>query len=224
MAVPTSGRWGTFARVSTETTSSAARPATDIDHIADDFLARFVELSPITATYLGITGHDEELDDFSPAGHEAHAALRAETLAQLDRATPVDDIDRVTLAAMRERLGRGRGDPPGRARRDGAQRDRVTAAVDPRLLRPDAHRDRRGLGHPQPPARARARGPLRLAGEPAQCLREGPHRPAPPGRGLHPAVRRPGRRRRLLRHPRRGRPAQPGHRPRRARRVDQGRP
>jgi uncharacterized protein (DUF885 family) len=95
--------------VSTETTSasttSAARPATDIDRIADDFLANFVALSPITATYLGITGHDEELDDFSPAGHEAHSALRADTLALLDGAAPVDEIDRVTLAAMRERLG-----------------------------------------------------------------------------------------------------------------------
>ena len=91
--------------MSTETTSSAARPATAIDHIADAFLARFVDLSPITATYLGIAGHDEELDDYSPTGHEAHAALRAETLEQLDRATPVDDVDRVTLAAMRERLG-----------------------------------------------------------------------------------------------------------------------
>ncbi|GAA2169638.1 DUF885 domain-containing protein [Pedococcus bigeumensis] len=90
--------------MSTETTS-AARPATDIDRIADDYLAKEVELSPITATFLGIAGHDERLDDYSPAGHEAHAALRAETLAQLDRATPVDDVDRVTLAAMRERLG-----------------------------------------------------------------------------------------------------------------------
>ena len=90
--------------MSTETTS-APRPATDIDRIADDYLAKEVELSPISATYLGIAGHDERLDDFSPAGHEAHATLRAETLAQLDRATPVDDIDRVTLAAMRERLG-----------------------------------------------------------------------------------------------------------------------
>jgi uncharacterized protein (DUF885 family) len=104
VAVLPSGRWGTFARVSTETTS-AARPATDIDRIADDYLAKEVELSPITATFLGIAGHDERLDDYSPAGHEAHAALRAETLAQLDRATPVDDVDRVTLAAMRERLG-----------------------------------------------------------------------------------------------------------------------
>ena len=90
--------------MSTETTS-AARPATDIDRIADDYLAREVELSPITATYLGIAGHDELLDDYSPAGHEAHAALRTEILADLDRATPVDDTDRVTLAALRERLG-----------------------------------------------------------------------------------------------------------------------
>lgn len=90
--------------MSTETTS-AARPATDIDRIADDYLAREVQLSPITATFLGIAGHDEELDDYSPAGHEAHAALRAEILAELDRATPVDDVDRVTLAALRERLG-----------------------------------------------------------------------------------------------------------------------
>ena len=85
-------------------TTAAARPATDIDRIAEDYLAKFVVLSPITATYLGVTGHDEELDDFSPAGHDAHAALRTDTLAQLDGATPVDDIDRVTLAAMRERL------------------------------------------------------------------------------------------------------------------------
>ncbi|WP_231961012.1 DUF885 domain-containing protein [Pedococcus dokdonensis] len=89
--------------MSTET--SAVRPATDIDRIADDYLTKLAELSPIAATYFGIPGHDEELDDFSPAGHEAHAELRAETLAALDRATPVDDIDRVTLAAMRERLG-----------------------------------------------------------------------------------------------------------------------
>jgi uncharacterized protein (DUF885 family) len=57
------------------------------------------------ATYLGIPGHEEELDDFSPAGHQAHADLRRETLSRLEAASPVDDIDRVTLAAMRERLG-----------------------------------------------------------------------------------------------------------------------
>jgi uncharacterized protein (DUF885 family) len=90
--------------VSTDTTP-AARPRTEIDRIADEFLTEHVVLSPITATYLGIPGHEEDLDDFSPAGHEAHASLRRRTLAALDDAEPADDIDRVTLAAMRERLG-----------------------------------------------------------------------------------------------------------------------
>ena len=85
--------------------SQTARPESDVDRIADRFLEEFVALSPITATYLGIAGHDEDLDDFSPAGHEAQAELRRRTLAELDRVTPADEIDRVTIAAMRERLG-----------------------------------------------------------------------------------------------------------------------
>jgi uncharacterized protein (DUF885 family) len=82
-----------------------ARATTEVDQIADEYLDGLVELSPIAATYLGIPGHDEELDDFSPAGHAAQSALRTRTLDALGRATAVDDIDRVTLAAMKERLG-----------------------------------------------------------------------------------------------------------------------
>ncbi|HEY8618525.1 MAG TPA: DUF885 domain-containing protein [Dermatophilaceae bacterium] len=82
-----------------------ARPTTDVDRIANDYLDALVELSPITATAMGIAGHDEDLDDFSPAGHAAIAALGGKTLAALALATPGDDIDRVTIAAMQERLG-----------------------------------------------------------------------------------------------------------------------
>ena len=46
-----------------------ARPTTDVDRIANDYLDALVELSPITATAMGIAGHDEDLDDFSPAGN-----------------------------------------------------------------------------------------------------------------------------------------------------------
>ncbi len=76
-----------------------------MDRIANDYLDGLVELSPITATYLGIAGHDEDLDDFSPAGLRAGSDLRRKTLDHLALASPVDDIDRVTLAAMQERLG-----------------------------------------------------------------------------------------------------------------------
>ena len=82
-----------------------ARPTTDVDRIANGYLDASVELSPITATYLGIAGHDEDLDDFSPAGHAARSDLRRRTLDALAGAGPVDHIDRTTIAAMTERLG-----------------------------------------------------------------------------------------------------------------------
>jgi len=91
--------------VTTEAHARQARPTTDLDRIANDYLDALVKLSPITATYLGIAGHDGDLDDFSPSGHAAQSALRTRTLAALARATAIDDIDRVTLAAMQERLG-----------------------------------------------------------------------------------------------------------------------
>ncbi len=81
------------------------RTTTEIDDIAEAHFDAQVALSPIEATYLGIPGHDTELDDFSPDGHAAASQLRRSTLARLEGATPADEVDRVTLAAMRERLG-----------------------------------------------------------------------------------------------------------------------
>ena len=91
--------------VTTDTQAPRARTSTDVDRIANGYLDALVELSPITATYLGIAGHDEDLDDFSPSGNAARSDLRAKTLNALAHATAVDDIDRVTLSAMGERLG-----------------------------------------------------------------------------------------------------------------------
>ena len=91
--------------VTTDAHALPARPFTDVDRIANEYLDALVDLSPITATYLGIAGHDEDLDDFSPSGYAAQSDLRAKTLGALGQATAVDDIDRVTMAAMNERLG-----------------------------------------------------------------------------------------------------------------------
>ncbi len=83
---------------------STGRAHTDVDRIAERFFDAFVELSPINATYLGVPGREDELDDLSPAGLAAHSELRRAALAELGTATPVDDVDRVTIAAMTERL------------------------------------------------------------------------------------------------------------------------
>jgi uncharacterized protein (DUF885 family) len=91
--------------VTTDAHARQARPTTDVDRIANDYLDAIVELSPITATYLGMAGRDNDLDDFSPSGYAAQSVLRTKTLGALANAIPIDDIDRVTLAAMKERLG-----------------------------------------------------------------------------------------------------------------------
>jgi uncharacterized protein (DUF885 family) len=90
---------------SSATTPAPTRTPTAVDAIAENYLARYAALSPIEATYLGLPGHDEDLDDLSPAGYAAMSALRRETLASLADAVAVDDIDLVTIASMRDRLG-----------------------------------------------------------------------------------------------------------------------
>ena len=84
---------------------TSTRQQTDVDRIAERYFDASVALSPITATYLGVPGHDEELDDLSPRGLAAAAALRDATLAELAGAVASDDVDAVTVAAMTERLG-----------------------------------------------------------------------------------------------------------------------
>ncbi|MDO5502427.1 MAG: DUF885 domain-containing protein [Actinomycetia bacterium] len=85
--------------------TDTSRPVSAVDDIANDYFDALVEQSPTTATYLGIPTRQDELDDVSPAGLEAQAALHRETLERLADATPVDAVDEVTVAAMRERLG-----------------------------------------------------------------------------------------------------------------------
>ncbi len=88
----------------TETTTSN-RPPSAVDAVADAHFDAVIDASPIEATYLGVPGRDTELDDLSPDGFAHHAALARDTLARLEGVEPVDDVDRVTLGAMRERLG-----------------------------------------------------------------------------------------------------------------------
>jgi hypothetical protein len=86
-------------------TTAAPRTPTAVDRIADAHVEAVLEASPITATYLGVPGHHSELDDFSPEGFAEQARLARRALRSLEDAHPVDAVDEVTIAAMRERLG-----------------------------------------------------------------------------------------------------------------------
>ncbi|MCW2627984.1 MAG: hypothetical protein JWR48_4706, partial [Mycobacterium sp.] len=54
---------------------------------------------------MGVVGHDDDITDYSPDGVAARVDAARSTLRDLEGAGPVDDVDRVTIAAMRERLG-----------------------------------------------------------------------------------------------------------------------
>lgn len=82
-----------------------ARAKTAVDEIAERYLDTYARLDPCAATELGITGHDDDITDYSPDGVATRAEAARATLRELDGAKPVDDVDVVTIAAMRERLG-----------------------------------------------------------------------------------------------------------------------
>jgi len=76
-----------------------------VDAVAERYLETFAELDPCAATEAGITGHDDDITDYSPDGVAARVDAARSALRELDGTTATDDVDSVTVAAMRERLG-----------------------------------------------------------------------------------------------------------------------
>ncbi|MEU6022561.1 DUF885 domain-containing protein [Micromonospora sp. NPDC047134] len=76
-----------------------------IDDIANRYVAEWAALSPTGATYVGISGYDDRLDDLSPDGYAAQADLTRRTLADLDVTEPDTEGERIAREAMQERLG-----------------------------------------------------------------------------------------------------------------------
>lgn len=89
---------------------SSVRQQSPIDRVADAFLHAKLAQSPLLATYLGVAGSEDRLDDFSINGRQADLDLMRHTLAELDAAEhgiAIDSVDVVTIAALRDELGVG---------------------------------------------------------------------------------------------------------------------
>ena len=54
---------------------------------------------------MGIIGFDDDITDYSPDGVTARAEAARSALRELGGVSAADDVDVVTVAAMRERLG-----------------------------------------------------------------------------------------------------------------------
>ena len=54
-----------------------------IFEIADRYVEKVAEMSPLSATYMGVPGHDHRMNDFSPEASDAEAELDRHTLANL---------------------------------------------------------------------------------------------------------------------------------------------
>lgn len=73
--------------------------------IAHEHVDAMAALDPLSATGLGIAGHEREMTDFSPAGQATHHAREKQTLDALAGATPEGEPDRIARDVMRERIG-----------------------------------------------------------------------------------------------------------------------
>lgn len=74
-----------------------------IDALCDAYVEDFCALDPLTATSIGVAGHEHELTDFSPAGFDAREALARRAVAAVEAATPVDDREAAARDAFLER-------------------------------------------------------------------------------------------------------------------------
>ena len=72
--------------------------------IANEYVEEYAALNPISATGMGVPGHDAEMSDYSPQGADANAALNRRAIAALNAAAAEDERDRIAKDAMLDDL------------------------------------------------------------------------------------------------------------------------
>jgi uncharacterized protein (DUF885 family) len=85
--------------------ASTEHSALGVHQICDRYVDEIAAADPVEATMLGVTGYDDQLTDYSPAGHAARAAIARRALADIEAAEPVDDVERAAKAVFVERIG-----------------------------------------------------------------------------------------------------------------------
>ncbi|NGN96013.1 DUF885 domain-containing protein [Nocardioides sp. KC13] len=77
----------------------------EVDARTDRYVEELCALDPLTATYVGVAGHDAELPDLSPDGMQAVEDLHRAAYADVAAIEPVDEREQVAKEAFLERVG-----------------------------------------------------------------------------------------------------------------------
>lgn len=77
----------------------------EVDARTDRYVEELCALDPLTATYVGVAGHDAELPDLSPDGIQAVEELNRAAYADVAAIKPVDEREQVAKDAFLERVG-----------------------------------------------------------------------------------------------------------------------
>ncbi len=75
--------------------------------IANDYVESYAALNPVSATSMGVPGHDAMMSDYSPQGADANAALNRRAVAALNAAAVEGERDRIAKDAMLDDLRTG---------------------------------------------------------------------------------------------------------------------
>ncbi|WP_406023728.1 DUF885 domain-containing protein [Nocardioides sp. NBC_00850] len=77
----------------------------EVDARTDRYVEELCALDPLTATYVGVAGHDADLPDLSPDGMQAVEELNRAAYADVAAIKPVDEREQVAKDAFLERVG-----------------------------------------------------------------------------------------------------------------------
>jgi uncharacterized protein (DUF885 family) len=78
---------------------------TEVFEFADRVVEKIAESHPIYATFMGVSGYDDRMSDWSLAAEDARYTQVQAWLVELDQLPVANDDDRLAVEFMRERLG-----------------------------------------------------------------------------------------------------------------------
>ena len=86
------------------TKSQSNEQLSPVYQLSDQYIEQLAQSDPGLATALGIAGHDHEMTDFSPKGHEQRHEITRATLGKLNTLDTTADHDRLAAGVLRNSL------------------------------------------------------------------------------------------------------------------------